>query len=132
MQLVAVDYQAENAQKEFVKSLRETGFGVLKNHPIQQSLVQGIYDNWQGFFDSEEKNDYLYNKGKQDGFFPQSVSEVAKGFTKKTLKSITTSIRGVSVQKRYIRRFPSTMGSKHTSERAIELDRKTFSFRGER
>ncbi|HCS80494.1 MAG TPA: 2OG-Fe(II) oxygenase, partial [Alteromonas macleodii] len=46
MQLVAVDYQAENAQEEFVKSLRETGFGVLKNHPIQQSLVQGIYDNW--------------------------------------------------------------------------------------
>ena len=56
MQLVAVDYQAENAQEEFVKSLRETGFGVLKNHPIRQSLVQGIYDNWQGFFDSEEKN----------------------------------------------------------------------------
>ena len=86
MQLVAVDYQAENAQEEFVKSLRETGFGVLKNHPIQQSLVQGIYDNWQGFFDSEEKNDYLYNKGKQDGFFPQSVSEIAKGFTKKDIK----------------------------------------------
>lgn len=55
MQLVAVDYTAENAQEEFVKSLRETGFGVLKNHPIQQSLVQGIYDSWQGFFDSEEK-----------------------------------------------------------------------------
>ena len=86
MQLVAVDYKAPNAQEEFVQSLRETGFGVLKNHPIQQSLVQGIYDNWQGFFDSEEKNDYLYNKGKQDGFFPQSVSEVAKGFTKKDIK----------------------------------------------
>ena len=86
MQLVAVDYQAENAQEEFVKSLRETGFGVLKNHPIKQSLVQGIYDNWQDFFNSEEKNDYLYNKGKQDGFFPQSVSEVAKGFTKKDIK----------------------------------------------
>ena len=86
MQLVAVDYTAENAQEEFVKSLRETGFGVLKNHPIQQSLVQGIYDSWQGFFDSEEKNNYLYNKGKQDGFFPQSVSEVAKGFTKKDIK----------------------------------------------
>ena len=33
MQLVAVDYQAENAQEEFVKSLRETGFGVLKKSP---------------------------------------------------------------------------------------------------
>ena len=96
MQLVAVDYQAENAQEEFVKSLRETGFGVLKNHPIQQSLVQGIYDNWQGFFDSEEKNDYLYNKGKQDGFFPQSVSEVAKGFTKKDIKEYSDIVMKVT------------------------------------
>jgi len=86
MQLVAVDYQSENAEKEFVESLRETGFGVLKNHPIQQSMVSGIYEAWQGFFDSEEKHKYLYNKGTQDGFFPQSVSEVAKGFTKKDIK----------------------------------------------
>ncbi|WP_414828582.1 isopenicillin N synthase family dioxygenase [Alteromonas sp. H39] len=86
MQLVAVDYQAENAQELFVESLRETGFGVLKNHPIQQSMVSDIYVAWQKFFDSEEKHQYLYNKGTQDGFFPQSVSEVAKGFTKKDIK----------------------------------------------
>lgn len=86
MQLVAVDYQAENAQELFVESLRETGFGVLKNHPIQQSMVSDIYAAWQSFFDSEEKHQYLYNKGTQDGFFPQSVSEVAKGFTKKDIK----------------------------------------------
>ncbi|MCU7553695.1 isopenicillin N synthase family oxygenase [Alteromonas sp. ASW11-19] len=86
MQLVAVDYQADNAEELFVQSLRETGFGVLKNHPIQQSMVSGIYESWQGFFDSEDKHQYLYNKGTQDGFFPQSVSEVAKGFTKKDIK----------------------------------------------
>lgn len=86
MQLVAVDYQADNAQELFVESLRETGFGVLKNHPIQQSMVSDIYAAWQTFFDSEEKHQYLYNKGTQDGFFPQSVSEVAKGFTKKDIK----------------------------------------------
>ena len=86
MQLEAVDYQAPNAQEAFVESLRETGFGVLKNHPISQAMVTGIYQNWQTFFDSEEKNNYVYNKGTQDGFFPQSVSEVAKGFTKKDIK----------------------------------------------
>ncbi|MEW9799355.1 isopenicillin N synthase family dioxygenase [Alteromonas sp. CYL-A6] len=86
MQLVAVDYQADNAAELFVESLRETGFGVLKNHPIKQSMVSDIYATWQNFFDSEEKNQYLYNKGTQDGFFPQSVSEVAKGFTKKDIK----------------------------------------------
>ncbi len=86
MQLVAVDYQAENAAELFVESLRETGFGVLKNHPIDQSIVADIYSQWQSFFDGEEKHNYLYNKGTQDGFFPQSVSEVAKGFTKKDIK----------------------------------------------
>ena len=86
MQLVAVDYQAENAAELFTQSLRETGFGVLKNHPIQQSVVESIYNNWQTFFDSEAKQDFLYNKETQDGFFPASVSEIAKGFTKKDIK----------------------------------------------
>lgn len=86
MELVAIDYQAENAAELFTKSLRETGFGVLKNHPIEKSAVQSIYDNWQVFFDSERKNDFLYNKDSQDGFFPSTVSEVAKGFTKKDIK----------------------------------------------
>ena len=31
----------------------------------------------------QEKEQYLYNKDTQDGFFPQSVSETAKGFKKK-------------------------------------------------
>ncbi|XOV80811.1 MAG: isopenicillin N synthase family dioxygenase [Aestuariibacter sp.] len=86
MALVAIDYQADNAAELFTKSLRETGFGVLKNHPIKQSLVESIYQNWKTFFDSDEKENYLYNKDTQDGFFPASVSEVAKGFKKKDIK----------------------------------------------
>ncbi|MDC8832240.1 2OG-Fe(II) oxygenase family protein [Alteromonas gilva] len=86
MNLVAVDYRADNAAELFAKSLHETGFGVLKNHPIEKHVVNDIYTAWQSFFDSEEKFDYTYNKGTQDGYFPQSVSEVAKGFTKKDIK----------------------------------------------
>lgn len=86
MKLVAVDYQAENADKLFVQSLRETGFGVLKNHPIQKSLVSNIYQHWQSFFDSEDKQSYLFDRKTQDGFFPTSVSETAKGFKKKDIK----------------------------------------------
>lgn len=86
MNLVAVDYRADNAAELFAKSLHETGFGVLKNHPIEKHVVQSIYDRWQTFFDSEEKHAYEYNKKTQDGFFPQSVSEVAKGFKKKDIK----------------------------------------------
>ena len=85
-QLPTVDYQSPNAAKEFVESLRNTGFGVLKNHPIPQQLVESIYKNWQAFFNSEEKHNFLYNKDTQDGYFPPDVSEVAKGFSVKDIK----------------------------------------------
>ncbi|MGJ8681543.1 2OG-Fe(II) oxygenase family protein [Paraglaciecola sp.] len=86
MELIAVDYQAPNADKLFVESLRTTGFGVLKNHPISQQRVRSIYENWQIFFNSQEKNDFAYSKEKHDGFFSTSVSETAKGFKKKDIK----------------------------------------------
>lgn len=84
--LEAIDYQAENASEQFVQSLHETGFGVLKNHPINQQLVNSIYSNWQHFFDSEDKNHYLFNKGPQDGFFPATLAESAKGQSVKDIK----------------------------------------------
>ncbi|WP_271272377.1 2OG-Fe(II) oxygenase family protein [Aliamphritea hakodatensis] len=84
--LTAIDYTAENAQQEFVESLRETGFGVLKNHPVRQELVTSIYENWQTFFDGDSKENFLFNKGTQDGFFPASVSEVAKDHKVKDIK----------------------------------------------
>jgi isopenicillin N synthase-like dioxygenase len=86
MKLEAVDFTAPDAQQKFVESLRQTGFGVLKNHPISQASVASIYANWQAFFNTQDKHSFLYNKGKQDGYFPQSVSEVAKGFKKKDIK----------------------------------------------
>lgn len=86
MTLEAVDYQSPNAAQEFVKSLRETGFGVLKNHPIRQQLVSDIYQHWHNFFNSDDKHHYRYNVGTQDGYFPAAVSETAKGHSKKDIK----------------------------------------------
>jgi len=86
MQLEAVDYTAPDAAKQFTESLRNTGFGVLKNHPIKQETVAAIYEHWQAFFNSEEKNNFQFNVDSQDGFFPRSVSEVAKGFSVKDIK----------------------------------------------
>lgn len=85
MSLVAIDYQAEDAAERFVTSLHETGFGVLKNHPIPQDLVNQIYQNWQNFFQSEEKEQFLFSE-KYDGFFPTKISETAKGHTVKDIK----------------------------------------------
>lgn len=86
--LEAVDYKADDAKEKFVQSLRDTGFGVLKNHPVEQASVQAIYDKWQGWFDQDPiiKEQSLYNKGTQDGFFPARISETAKGFTQKDIK----------------------------------------------
>lgn len=84
--LEAVDYQSEGASEAFVKSLHETGFGVLKNHPIAETQVRAIYDNWQAFFDSDRKSDFDYNVGTQDGFFSSKISEVAKDHTVKDIK----------------------------------------------
>lgn len=84
--LPTVDYLAPDAAQQFVESLRTYGFGVLKNHPIQKELVQSIYDNWYAFFQTEQKNEFLFSKETQDGFFPASVSEIAKGHTKRDIK----------------------------------------------
>ncbi|WP_322804629.1 2OG-Fe(II) oxygenase family protein [Vibrio alfacsensis] len=86
MKLETVDYLADDAAQQFVTSLRETGFGVLKNHPIPQELVESIYKNWYAFFCSEQKHDFQFNVETQDGYFPPSVSEVAKGHTVKDIK----------------------------------------------
>ncbi|MDN3611587.1 isopenicillin N synthase family dioxygenase [Vibrio ostreicida] len=86
MKLETVDYLAEDAAQQFVASLRETGFGVLKNHPIPKQLVESIYENWHQFFLTERKNEFTYNVDTQDGYFPPSVSEVAKGHNVKDIK----------------------------------------------
>ena len=86
MKLTAVDYTAENAAQLFVESLRETGFGVLKNHPIKQATVESIYKNWYDFFMSETKESFAYNVGTQDGFFSADISETAKGHKVKDIK----------------------------------------------
>ncbi len=81
-----VDYTSPNAAEAFVASLHETGFGILENHPIQSELLLDIYKQWQLFFDSEDKFNYLFDEDKQDGYFPLSVSETAKGNALKDIK----------------------------------------------
>ncbi|MGB0935941.1 MAG: 2OG-Fe(II) oxygenase family protein [Colwellia sp.] len=86
MNLPLVDYTADNAAELFVKSLHETGFGVLINHPIPKSLVESIYNNWQEFFNSQEKFSFTFDPEKQDGYFSTETSETAKGHKKKDIK----------------------------------------------
>lgn len=85
-ELAAVDYLAPDAEVLFVQSLRETGFGVLRNHPIPESTVNNVYQHWTEFFNSDEKNQYLFDPEKYDGFFPRALAETAKGQTARDIK----------------------------------------------
>ncbi|OWY41022.1 2OG-Fe(II) oxygenase [Xenophilus sp. AP218F] len=86
MNVRVVDYRAPDAAEQFTRSLHETGFGVLANHPIPQDLVEKIYADWLNFFDSEEKRDYAFSMETQDGWFSPEVSETAKGASVKDIK----------------------------------------------
>ncbi len=86
MNVLVVDYRDPEAPAKFTESLRTTGFGVLKNHPIPQSLVESIYSEWLAFFDTEAKHRYAFSRETQDGFFSTAISETAKGHALKDIK----------------------------------------------
>ena len=85
-QLAAIDQEAPDAPERFVASLRETGFGVLRNHSLDASLVERIYRDWAAFFASAEKRDYYFDRETHDGWFPPEVSEIARGQAEKDIK----------------------------------------------
>ena len=85
MNVKTVSYRSSNAPRDFAESLRETGFGVLTDHPLSHDLIQGIFHDWAQFFASEEKFKYTFNPELQSGYFPFRT-ENAKGAKQKDLK----------------------------------------------
>lgn len=79
MHVLNVDYRSANAPSLFCQSLRETGFAVLNHHPISTDLIENTYGLWKNFFSSEEKQQYLFQRETQDGYFPFR-SENAKNY----------------------------------------------------
>jgi type I restriction enzyme M protein len=87
MHVLTVNCEQANAPERFAQSMQQTGFGVLVNHPISLALVDEVYREWKQFFAHESaKQSLLFNRETQDGFFPQSVSETAKGAELKDIK----------------------------------------------
>ena len=86
MLLPIVDFRGADAAQAFCRSLRDTGFGVLSNHPLDQNLVQGIYAEWLQFFGSDARHQYTHDPVKLDGYFSPAVSETAKNHTQRDLK----------------------------------------------
>ena len=80
-----VSFTGPDAPAAFTRSLRETGFAVLTDHPVARSRIAEAYAAWGGFFNSEEKHDFTVIPETQDGYFPFR-SENAKGAAAKDLK----------------------------------------------
>lgn len=86
MGILTVDYKNNKAGIEFVKSCHETGFAVIKNHPIDYNLVENLFTEWHNFFKTEYKHKYPYDKATGDGYVSPELSEIAKGETIKDIK----------------------------------------------
>lgn len=72
MPVLTVDYISSEAPAILCQSLKETGFAVLRNHPISSELIKDAYQKWCEFFmlDEKDKKNYLFQRSSQDGYFP--------------------------------------------------------------
>ena len=90
MKILTVDYHDTNAPEQFALSLQETGFGVLKNHPISWEKIQAVYAEWLKFFYSDAKFNYQASLSAdsidQNGYMPLEIAEKAKGATVRDIK----------------------------------------------
>ncbi len=75
-----VDFTATDAAQQFVDSLKEIGFAVISNHPIDNDLVDEVYADWDHYFNSQDKRDFLFDEKTHDGLIPLEKSEAAKGY----------------------------------------------------
>ena len=101
MSIRTVDYQSANAGRDYVRSLPETGFAVLRNHPVPRETLDSIYRGWARFFNSDEKLEFMHDPenrdGTQQGFYPVEVSETAVGHTVKDIKEYFHVVPGCRV-----------------------------------
>ncbi len=86
LSVAAVDYRAADAPARFTDSLRRTGFGVVRNHPIPRDLLETLYAEWLAFFASDAKHAYAASREQYDGFFSTAAAETAKTHHRQDIK----------------------------------------------
>lgn len=83
--VLAVSPKDPDAAEKFAKSLRETGFAVIKDHDIDMSEIEAMYDVWSKYFADDAKAGDATEMGNPSGYFGFR-SENAKGNAAKDLK----------------------------------------------
>jgi isopenicillin N synthase-like dioxygenase len=96
-----VNCEDSDAGQQFVDSLHETGFAILKNHPISNPLLEELYQGWMKFFHSEDKNQFHFDPENKDetqaGFHPSTYSETAVGHSTQDLKEYYHVVPGCRI-----------------------------------
>ena len=55
MNVAKIRFNDKDAPAAFTRSLKETGVGVITDHPIDLSLMERVYNEWKQFFNSDSK-----------------------------------------------------------------------------
>lgn len=109
MNVKTVSFRSPTAAKEFTASLLETGFAVIKDHPIDQRLISDTFRDWEDFFASSEKHQHTFDPATQSGYFPFRT-ENAKDAKQKDLKE-------------FFHLYPKTQLPKKMSDNTLKLYR---------
>ncbi|MEM7291124.1 MAG: 2-oxoglutarate and iron-dependent oxygenase domain-containing protein, partial [Pseudomonadota bacterium] len=83
--VLAISYDDPDAGPKFAKSLHETGFAILKDHPINTDDIDRMYGVWSDYFSDENRFEDAVKPGEVHGYFGFK-SENAKGHAQKDLK----------------------------------------------
>ncbi|MDJ0614284.1 MAG: 2OG-Fe(II) oxygenase family protein [Rhizobiaceae bacterium] len=83
--VLAISYDDPYAGQKFAKSLHETGFAILKDHPVSAAKIERMYDTWKSFFDRDDKAEFAVKPDEVHGYHGFK-SENAKGSAHKDLK----------------------------------------------
>ena len=83
--VLAVSYDDPDAGQQFARSLHETGFAILKDHPINVEEIDRMYGVWADYFGREERVNDAVKPGEVHGYYGFK-SENAKGSAHKDLK----------------------------------------------
>ena len=67
-----IDFYSDTFQKDFINSIKETGFAVIKNHDIPHDLIAMVQDDWTRYFNqpTEEKLKDINQNDPNFGYFP--------------------------------------------------------------
>lgn len=87
MQVLSADFQLASGMDILAESLHQTGIAFLYNYPMTRSLLDEVYEEWQNFFNSNEKHQYLDQTQDVQTYFTRKESNQVLSNSSDSLES---------------------------------------------